>query len=105
MFLAGFDDDFRVADLLDFRRQHGAKVLAGLGWDTAGAAIGDNAFGVDRGEGGAGSDVAGLEIDAEAERFEDAAANLEFERVITEQPEMAGTAAGRDAGRDGNHSA
>jgi hypothetical protein len=39
------------------------------------------------------------------ERLDDAAADLKFQRIVAEQTEMAGTAAGRDAGRGGNHAA
>ena len=85
MFLAGLDDDLRVADLLDLGGEHGAELLAGLGRDAAGAAVGDDALGVERGEIGAGADIAGLEFHAQAERFDDAAADLEFERVVAEQ--------------------
>ena len=37
------------------------------------------------------------------ERFDHAATHCKLERIIAEQTEMAGTAAGRDARRDGNH--
>jgi hypothetical protein len=46
-----------------------------------------------------------FEFHAQAERLDDAAADLEFQRVIAEQAEVAGPAAGRDAGSGGNHAA
>jgi len=88
VFLAGLDDDFRVADLFDFGGEHGAQFLAGLGRNAAGAAVGDDALGIQRGEIGAGADVTMLEFHAQAERLDDAAAHLEFQRVIAEQAEV-----------------
>ena len=105
MFFAGLDDDLRVADFFDFRGEHRAKLFASLGRDAAGAAVGDDAFGVERGEIGAGANVAGLQFHAEAERLDDAASDLKFQRIVAEQAEMSRPAAGRDAGRDGNHAA
>ena len=85
MFLAGLDDDFRVADFFDFGGEHGAKFFASFGGDSSGAAVGDNALRVERGEIGAGADVARLQFHAEAERLDDAAADLKFQRVVAEQ--------------------
>ncbi len=90
---------------LIFAESSAHKFFARFGRDAAGAAVGDNAFGVERGEIRAGADVAGLQFHAEAERLDDAATDLKFQRVVAEQAEMAGPAAGRDAGRDGNHAA
>ncbi len=47
----------------------------------------------------------GLQFHAEAERLDDAAADLKFQRIVAEQAEVARPAAGRDAGRGGNHAA
>ena len=105
MALAGLDDDLGVADFFDFGGEQGAQFLADFGFNAAGAAVGDDALPVEGAEIGAGGDVAGLELDAETERLDDAAANLEFQRVIAKEGEMAGTAAGSDAGGDGQHAA
>ena len=43
----------------------------------------------------------GADLEVDAECFEHAAADLVFERIVAEQAEMAGAAAGRDAGQDG----
>jgi len=105
MFLAWFDDDFRVADFFHLGGEHRAKFLASLGRDAAGAAVGDDAFGIERAEVRARGYIAVLEFHAESERFDDAAANLEFQRVVAEKSEVSRPAAGRDAGRDRNHPA
>ena len=39
-------------------------------------------------------------MDAQTQRFDDAAADFKFKRVVTKQAEVAGAAARRDAGRD-----
>ena len=95
----------RVADFFHLRGEHLAQFLARFGRDASGAAVGDDALRVERGEIRAGANVAGLEFHAEAERLDDAAADLKFQRIIAEQAEMARPAAGRDAGRGGNHPA
>jgi hypothetical protein len=103
--LAGLDDDLRVAQLLDLLRQQRAQLLANLRRDAARAAVGDDALLVQRAEVRARRHIAGLQLHPEAKRLDDATADLELQRVIAEQPEMAGAAAGRDAGRDGDHAA
>ena len=105
MFLAGLDDDFRVAKSFHFCGKHGAKFLARFGGNASRTAVGDDAFCIERGEVGAGANVAGFKFHAQAKRFNHAAADLEFQRVIAEQTEMSRPAAGRDAGRNGNHAA
>ncbi len=97
MSLAGFDDDLRVADFLHLRRKHRAQLLARFGRDAPGAAVGDDALGVKRGEVGARATSPALSSKPEPERFDDAAADLKFQRVVAEQPEMARPAAGSDA--------
>jgi len=103
--LARRDDDLGVADLFDIRREFGATLLAKLGLDAAGAAVGDQAVGVERAEVRPGGDVARLQFQAKAKRLNDASADLDFQRVVAEQPEVAGTAAGRDAVRGGDQPA
>jgi hypothetical protein len=97
---AGSDDDFGGADLFDFAGEQGAEFLANFRFDAAGAAIGDDAIVVEGAEIGAGGDIAGFEIDAKAERFNDTAADLEFDRVVAKEREMAGATAGGDARGD-----
>ena len=84
VFLAGLDDDLGVADLFDLGGEQGDHLFAGLGRDASGAAVGDDAFGIERGEIGAGADIAGFQFETEAEGLDDAAADLELERVVTE---------------------
>ena len=105
MAFAGFDDDFGVADFFDFAGKQGAEFLGDFGFDATGAAVGDDAFCVERAEIGAGGDVAGLKFEAQAEGFNDAASDLIFQRVVAEQAEVARAAARGDAGRDGDHAA
>ena len=52
---------------LHFGGEHGAEFLAGFGGDAPGAAVGDDAFGVEGGEIGAGADIARLEFHAQPE--------------------------------------
>jgi len=52
---------------------------------------------------GARGHVAGLEGHAQAEGFDDAAADLEFNGIVAEQAEVARAAAGGDAGGDRDH--
>ena len=60
MFLAGLDDDLRIADFFDFRGEQRTEFLAGLRRNTAGAAVGDNALFVERGEICPGANITGL---------------------------------------------
>ena len=84
MLLPGLDEDFRVADIFNFGGEFGAKFLTNFRGNPSGAAIGDDAIFVERGKIRAGANIAGFQFDAQAEGFDDAAADLEFERVITE---------------------
>ena len=99
----GFDDDLDVANFFDFLFQDFDLCLAHAGVNATGPAVGHEPFGVERAEVGTRSDVAGFEVNADAERFDNAAADFKFERVVAEQAKVAGTAAGRDAGRDRRH--
>ena len=72
-------------------------------FNPARAAVGDDAFLVERAEIGPGGDVARLEFHAQTEGFNHAAADLKFQRIIAKQSEMAGAAARSDAGGDRNH--
>ena len=72
---------------------------AALGGRPAGAAVGDLAVVVDGAEVAADGHVARADLEVDAERFEDAAADAVFERIVAEQAEVAGAAAGRDAGQ------
>lgn len=101
----GFDDDFDIADFFDFLFQDFDLCFANFGVDAASAPVGDQTFGVERAEIGAGGNVAGFEFNAETERFDDATTNFKFERIVAKQAEVAGAAAGSDAGRDGRQTA
>src|SRR5690349_16489308 len=104
MTLARFNDDLNVADFFDLLGQQRAKLFANGGVDASGAAIGNDTFFVESAEIGARGNIACAEFQAEAECFDDAATDLKFERVVAKQAQMAGAAAGRDTGRDRNHS-
>ena len=103
MLLARPDDDLRVADFFHLCGQQRAQFLARLRGNPARATVRDNALRVERGKIRARADVAGLQLHAQPERFNHAAAHLKFQRVVTEQPEMTGTAARRNARRDWDH--
>src|ERR1700733_827541 len=105
MFQSRFDDDFNVADFFYFCGKFCAKFFANLRRNSSGAAVGDNSILVERAKIRARGDVAMFQFHSQTERLNDAATDLKFQRVITKKSEMAGTAAGRDAGRDGNHAA
>src|SRR6266404_5981830 len=101
MAFACFDDYLRVAQLLHFVGEQRAKFLAHGGLDASGAAVGNDAFRVQRTEVGACGYVAGPQIDTQSKRLDYTASDLKFDRVIAEQREMARAAARRDARRDG----
>ena len=61
--------------------------------------------GVERAEVGADGDVALFELEADAGGFERAAADEVLQRVVAEQAEVAGPAAGADAGQHGDAAA
>jgi hypothetical protein len=86
-----------------FCRQQRAELFANLRVDASGAPVGDDAFGVERAEVGARRDVAGPQFEAQAQRLDDAAANLEFQRVIAEQAQVSRPAARSDAWRNRDH--
>ena len=75
---------------------------AGVGADAPGAAVGDEALVVDGAEVAAGGQVFATKVEVDAEGFEDAAADAVLQRVVAEEGEMAGAAAGRDAVADGH---
>src|SRR5206468_4261786 len=101
MALAGPDDDLGAADFLDFLGEQPAELLTGRGVDSAGAAVGDDAFGIECAEIGARGDIAGVQFQAEPERLDDAATDLKNEGIVAEQAQVSGPAARGDAGRDG----
>src|SRR5581483_7968253 len=95
--------DLGVADIFYFARKQGAQFLADGGINASGAAVGDDALVIERAEIGARRDVAALEFHSQAERFDDPASHLEFQRVVSKQSQVAGAAARGDARRDGVH--
>ena len=97
MFLHRFDEDFDAGDLDVAKPDRERRAF--FGRDAAGAAVGDVALGVDRAEVGADGDVAVFELEADAGRFERAAADHVLQRVVAEQAEVARAAAGADAGQ------
>jgi hypothetical protein len=104
MFLAGLDDDFRVADFFIFAESnaHSSSQTSVAMRPARRSVTIPFASSVQNSR---ARDVARLQLNAQAERLDDAATDLKFQRVIAEQTEMARPAAGRDAGRDGNHAA
>ena len=101
--LARVDEYLVGADLLDLRGEDVAEAFADLGGDASGAAVGDQALGIEGAEVGAGGDVAVLEFDPETECLDHPAADFPLDGVITEQREMAGAGARGDARSDGDH--
>jgi hypothetical protein len=86
--LAGVDVDLGRADLLDLGGQDATQTLTYLGRDAAGAPVGDDALGIQRAEVGAGGDIAVLELDAEPQGLDDAAADLPLDRVVPEKGQI-----------------
>ena len=70
-----------------------------LGREPSRAPVDDLSGGVDRAEVPARGDVARAQVELDAERLEDTAPDLVLERIVAEQPEMAGAASRRDPGR------
>ena len=66
--------------------------------DAAGAAIGDFAGGVEGAVVAADGDIVRAEFETDAGGFQRAAADDEFQRIVAEEAEVAGAAAGSDAG-------
>src|SRR5690606_27221297 len=104
VFLAGLDDDLHVTDPAD-PAEDVAELDALFRGNAAGAAVRDEAGAVEGTEVAADGDVAALEGESQAERLDHPAAHLVPEGIVPEEAEVAGAAARRDAGRDGNHAA
>src|SRR5256885_9365562 len=103
MTFARFDDHLSVANFFDPFREQRAELFADGSVDPTGAAICDDTLRVERAKVCAGSNVAGLEIDAEPERLDHSATDFKFEWIVAEEPKMSGTAARSDARRNRNH--
>ena len=79
-----------------------AAELSGLaGGETSGAAVGDYALGVDGAEVAAHGEVVGGEVYADAGGFKDSALDEVGHRVVAEEGQVAGAAAGDDSGGHG----
>src|ERR1039458_7457672 len=102
---ACFDDYLDVADFLDLAGEQRALRLANLGVDAPRAAVGHDAFRVERAEIRAGGYIAMFEINAQPEGFNDTTANFKFQRIVAKQPEMSRAAAGGNARGDRRHAA
>ena len=96
VFFYRFDEDLDTWDLHVAKADRDGRAF--FGRNAASTAIGNVALGVDRAEVGADGDVAFLDFEADAGGFECAAADHVLERVVAEEAEVAGTAAGADAG-------
>ena len=70
---------------LIFAESSAHKFLARLRRDAAGAAVGDDALRVERAKFARAQTSPGLQFHAQAERLDDAAADLKFQRVVAEQ--------------------
>ena len=101
--LAGLDDDLGIAHFLHLLRKQGAELFADPRVNPPGAPVGDDAFGVERAEIGACRHIARAQFEAQPERLDDAAADLELQRVIAKQAQVARPAPRGDARRNGNH--
>ena len=93
-----FDEDFDAGDRN--RLQELNDFGAFFRRNTTGATVGNEAVLVDRAEIATNANVVRTDRERNARRFENAATNLEDERIVTEEPEVSGTAAGRNAGQD-----
>ena len=92
-----------VAHFLHLLRQQRAQLLAHRRVNAPGAPVGDDAFGVERAEVGARRHVARPQFQAQAQRLDDAAAHLEFQRVVAKQAQVSRPAARSDARRNRDH--
>ena len=97
------DDDLGIADFLHLGREQRAKLLANRGVNAARAAIGNDPFIVQRAKIRPCRDIPGFQLQAQPKSFDDAAPHLEFERIITEQCQVAGPAPGGDPRRHRHH--
>ena len=103
--LARYDVHLGRAQLLDLAGQDSAETLAGLRRNAAGPAVRDDPLRVERAEVRPDGDVAALQMEPQTQGFDHPAADLELQRVVAEQGEVARTAARRNARRDRNHPA
>src|SRR5687768_7150878 len=103
MALTWLDDHLSIAHLLDLAGKESAEILTDIRFDAACAAIGDDAVVVQSAEIRASCDVASLEVNTEAERFNHTAADLKFKRIVSEESKVSWTASRGDAGRHGGH--
>ena len=94
------DEDFDAGnfDLPQTNRQRSAFFAA----DAAGATVADLAGGIERAEIAARCHVVRSQLKADAGGFQRAAADDVFERIVTEESEVTGSAAGSDTGLDGD---
>ena len=90
------DLDTREPDRLEPVRERDG----GFRGDASGAAIRDQALGVDSAEVAPRRHVARAELELDSQRFEHAAPDLILQRVVAKQTQVAGSTARRDAGRD-----
>ena len=93
--LARFQDDLGIPDLRDRLRERRAEFLVLLRGNASGAPVRDEAVFADGGEVPACGHVAASHGKPDAERLENAPADLVRERVIPEKRQMGGTASGR----------
>ena len=96
--LDGLDEELDPgdADPAETIHERGAP----LGRDPAGPPVGDAAGRIERAEVPPRGDVARPEVEVDPQGLEDAAPDGVAERLVAEETEVAGAAAGRDAGRD-----
>src|SRR5580704_4610209 len=83
MTFTGPDDHLDIADLLDFASEQCTLRFTDFGVDAAGATIGHDPLRVERTKIGARGDVTVLQVDAQSERLNDPATNLELKGVVT----------------------
>ena len=97
VFLDGLDEDVDAGQT--DRAQSLGEPHGHFGGDAPRSPVGDAALRVDAAEVAARGDVAGAQVELDAERFEDAATDLKAQRIVAEQTQVSGAAAGCDAGR------
>src|SRR5260370_68369 len=77
-----------------------AEAHAEVGADAPRPSVGDGAARVDGAEVATSGHVPALQLEVDAERLEDSASHREAEGIVAEEAQVAGPAAGGDAGAD-----
>ena len=94
VFLDRSDEDFDSGyfDRIEFL----AESLADIAGDPAGSAVGDESVFVDAAEVASDGDVIGSEFEVDTQCFENASADVVFQRVVAKEAKVTGPASGRN---------